>query len=167
MDEIAPGHVAIARVLGAWGPRGAVKVEPLAPPSVLSRGRTLRAAGQTHEIQDVQRSGRLLRLKLTGIDDREAAKGLRGRFLEVPEGDLDPLPPREYYRFQLLGLIVRSTDGQELGRVVDVLTAPENDVYVTRGTDREVLIPAVDDVVQDIDLDTGVITVEIIPGLLP
>ena len=166
MDEIAPGYVAIARVLGAWGSRGAIKVEPLAPPNVLSRGRTLRAARQTYEIQDVQRSGRLLRLKLAGIDDREAAKGLRDRFLEVPESDLDPLPPGEYYRFQILGLIVRSTDGQELGRVVDVLTAPENDVYVTRGADREILIPAVDDVVQDIDLHAGVIFVEIVPGLL-
>ena len=167
MEEIAPGHVAIARVLGAWGARGAIKVEPMAPPSVLSRGRKLRAAGQTREVQDVQRSGRHLRLKLAGIDDRELAQQLRNRFLEVPESDLDPLPPGEYYRFQILGLLVRSTDGQELGSVVDVLSAPENDVYVTRGADREILIPAIDDVVQHIDLEAGVIIVDIVPGLLP
>jgi 16S rRNA processing protein RimM len=124
-------------------------------------------SGQGREIQEVQRSGRHLRLKLTGIDDREAAKALRDVFIEVLERDLDPLPPGEYYRFQLLGLTVRSIDGQELGRVVDVLAAPENDVYVTRGDKGDVLIPAVDDVVRDIDLSSGVIVVEIVSGLLP
>jgi len=124
LDEIAPGYVAIARILGAWGPRGAVKVEPLAPPSVLSRGRMLRAAGQPHEIQDVQRSGRLLHVKLTGIEDREAAGRLRNTFLQVLEAELDPLPSGQYYRFQLLGLMVRSSDGQDLGPITDVLTAP-------------------------------------------
>ena len=167
MDEIAPGYVAIARVLCAWGPRGAVKAEPLAPPSVLSRGRKLRAAGQTHEIQDAQRSGRFLHIKLIGIEDREAAGRLQNKFLQVPEAELDPLPTGQYYRFQLLGLMVRSSDGQDLGPITDVLTAPENDVYVVRGTYGEVLIPAVDDVVLAVDLDERLITVEIVPGLLP
>jgi 16S rRNA processing protein RimM len=167
LEEITPGQVAVARVLGAWGPRGAIKVEPLAPPKVLSRGRKLRADGQTFEIRDVQRSGRLLRLKLAGIDDREVAGRLRDKFLQIPEAELEPLPPGEFYRFQLLGLMVQSNAGQDLGPITDVLTAPENDVYVVHGAYGEVLIPAVDDVVLAIDLDARVVTVEIVPGLLP
>lgn len=167
MDEIAPGYVAIARVLGAWGPRGAVKAQPLAPAGVLSRGRRLRAAGQTHEIQYAQRSGRLVHVKLVGIEDREAAGRLRDKFLQVPETELDPLPAGQFYRFQLLGLLVRSNDGHDLGPIIDVLTAPENDVYVVQGANGEVLIPAVDDVVLAVDLDARVVTVEVVPGLLP
>lgn len=123
--------------------------------------------GRQYEVQDVKQSGRFLHVKLAGIEDREAAARLRDKFLQVPETELDPLPPGQYYRFQLLGLMVRSSDGQDLGPITDVLTAPENDVYVVRGAYGEVLIPAVDDVVLAVDLDARVVTVEIVPGLLP
>lgn len=166
MDELAPGYVAVGRVLGASGTRGAMKVELLAPATVLTPGRTVWAAGRQCKIQHIRQGGRFFHLRLAGIDDREAAARLRDRFLQVPETDLNPLPSGEYYRFQLLGLMVRASNGRDLGRVVDVLSAPENDVYVARSPHGEVLIPAVDDVVQNVDLDTGVITVEIVPGLL-
>ena len=159
--------MAVARVLGARGTSGALNVQSLAPPAVLVRGRTVWTAGRQHEVQDVKRSGRFLLIKLAGIEDREAAGRLRDKFLEIPETGLDPLPPGQYYRFQLLGVMVRSSDGQDLGPITDLLTAPENDVYVVRGAYGEVLIPAVDDVVLGIDLGARVVTVEIVPGLLP
>ena len=167
MDQVAPGYVAVARVLGARGTSGALNVQSLAPPAVLVRGRTVWTAGRQYEIQDVKASGRFLQVKLAGIDDRETAGRLRDKFLEIPETGLDPLPPGQYYRFQLLGLMVRSSDGQDLGPITDVLTVPENDVYIVRGAYGEVLIPAIDDVVLAVDLDARVVTVEIVPGLLP
>ena len=167
MDQVAPGYVAVARVLGARGTSGALNVQSLAPPTVLVRGRTVWTAGRQYEVQDVKRSGRFLHVKLAGIEDRETAGRLRDKFLQVPETGLDPLPPGQYYRFQLLGLMVRSSDGQDLGPITDLLTAPENDVYVVRGAYGEVLIPAIDDVVLAVDLDARVVTVEIVPGLLP
>jgi 16S rRNA processing protein RimM len=167
LDEVATGYVAVARVLGAWGVKGALKVEPLAPPEALAPGRKVRAAGQEREIRQAQRSGKFMRLTIAGIEDREAAATLRDTVLQVRETDLPPLPDDEYYRFQLLGLSVVGAGGEELGRVTDVISAPENDVYVVQGEHGEVLIPAVDDVVQDIDLATGRITVEVVPGLLP
>jgi len=106
-------------------------------------------------------------VKLAGIEDRETAAKLRDKFLQVPETALDPLPPGQYYRFQLLGLMVQSSEGQDLGPITDILTAPENDVYIVRGACGELLIPAVDDVVLSVDLDARVVTVEIVPGLLP
>ena len=106
-------------------------------------------------------------MKLAAVDTREKAQALRGEYLQAREVDLPALPEGEYYRFQLVGLAVRSFDGRELGRVTDVLSAPENDIYVVSGPSGEVLIPAVDDVVHDVNLSGGVITVEIVPGLLP
>jgi 16S rRNA processing protein RimM len=167
LDQVAPGYVAVARVLGARGTSGALNVQSLAPPTVLVRGRTVWTDGRQYEVQDVKRSGRFLLIKLAGIEDCEAAARLRDKFLQVPETGLDPLPPGQYYRFQLLGLMVRSSDGQDLGPITNVLTAPENDVYVVRGAYGEVLIPAIDDVVLAVDLDARVVTVEIVPGLLP
>jgi 16S rRNA processing protein RimM len=167
LEEVDPDFVTVARVLGAWGVRGAVKVEPLAPKQVLSDGRTVYVAGQPLRIKDGQRSGRFVRLTLDGVESREAAAALRNSALQVPESDLDPLPEGQFYRFQLLGLRVIGAGGEELGRVTDVFSAPENDVYVVQGDRGEVLIPAIDDVVQEIDLKAGEITIEIIPGLLP
>jgi 16S rRNA processing protein RimM len=82
------------------------------------------------------------------------------------EDSLPTLPEGEFYRFQLLGLRVVSTEGQELGTIEDVFSTPENDVYVVRGESGEVLIPAVEDVVTAIDLEARLVTVEVIPGLL-
>jgi 16S rRNA processing protein RimM len=167
MEEVAPGFVAVARVLGAWGLKGALKVEPLAPPRVLVPGRTVRVAGQDREILHAQRGGKFTRLMLAGIEDRDAAAALRDKRLQIPESELEPLPEGQYYRFQILGMRVLGAAGEELGRVTDVISAPENDVYVVQAQTGEVLIPAVDDVVQDIDLEAGVITIEVVPGLLP
>jgi 16S rRNA processing protein RimM len=154
-------------VLGAWGVRGAVKVEPLAPERVLSQGRTVHVEGRQLSIRHAQRSGRFVRLAFDGVETRESAAALRSKALQVPESDLEPLPEGQYYRFQLVGLRVVGAGGEDLGRVTDVISAPENDVYVVQGENREVLIPAIDDVVQNIDLAAGVITIEVVPGLLP
>jgi 16S rRNA processing protein RimM len=167
LDDIAPGFVAVARVLGAWGVHGEIKIEPLAPESVLAPGRTVRAGRQDHTIEESRGTGGPLLLKLSGVDTREAARALHGKYLAAPERTLEPLTEGEYYRFQLLGLAVRSIDGAELGRVADVFSTPHNDVYVVDGPHGEVLLPAVDDVIRSVNLTEGVITVDIIPGLLP
>ncbi len=176
MPDVAPGHVAVGRVVSAWGARGDLKVEPLAglpppqahgPPDPLAPGRSVSLGGQTRIVQHSRRRGQLLYVKLSGIDDREAALALRGQYLQVPQSDLEPLGQGQYYRFQLVGLSVRSTEGESLGRVVRVLTTPSNDVFVVDGPLGEVLIPAIEDIVKEIDLQAGAMTVEVVPGLLP
>ena len=167
MDEIFPGYVAAGRLLRVRGVRGEVLVEPLAPHESLSAGTGVTVSGREYKIERARSEGRFLRVKLAGVNTRENAQALRGAYLQVREADLAALPEGEYYRFQLIGLNVNSVDGRSLGQVTDVLSAPENDIYVVSGPSGEVLIPAVDDVVQDIDLSAGYITIEIIPGLLP
>jgi 16S rRNA processing protein RimM len=167
LDEIRGGYVAIGRVLGAWGVRGDLKIQPLAPQSALLAGHSVSIARSEYTIERSDASGRFVRLKIAGVDNREEAQLLRGAYLQAREEDLKPLPDGEYYRFQLVGLAVICIDGRNLGRVVDVISAPENDVYVVKGPDGEVLIPAIDDVVQEIDLKNETISIETIPGLLP
>ncbi len=164
--EVPEGYVAVGRVLGAWGARGDVKVEPLSPAPVLAAGREVTVAGRRAAIQRCYRRGRLLHLKLAGLDDRAAAVAVRDEYLQVREDDLEALPEGEYYRFQLIGLLVVDTDGRDLGRIKEVLSTPENDVFVVNGSLGEILIPAVDEIVRRIDPAAGQVIVEIVPGLL-
>jgi len=106
-------------------------------------------------------------IRLSGIDSATAAEALRQRFLEVPEEELKPLSEGEYYQFQIVGLDVRTTEGQPLGKVTQILSTASNDVFVVRGEGGELLIPALEDVIKAIDLDGGWMEVELVEGLLP
>ena len=168
MEEVPPGYVAIGRVGAPWAGRGAVKVVPLAASRELfSPGRSVTVSGQRRVIASARWQKGMVYLRLSGIDDSDAAGELRGQLLAIPESDLQPLPKGHYYRFQLIGLAVISTDGEELGRVTDVLSTGANDVYVVHGDRGEVLLPATDEVVREIDLETGRMLIEALPGLLP
>jgi 16S rRNA processing protein RimM len=158
--------VAVGRVIGAWGVRGDLKVEPLAPPAAFKPGRTVHLGGIEFTIERSRRTARLLYLKLSGIDDRERAADERGRYLQVPEAALEPPGEDTYYWYQLIGLHVVSTAGEELGQISEIITTGGNDVFVVRGPRGELLIPAIDDVVQEIDIPAGRMLIEPISGLL-
>jgi 16S rRNA processing protein RimM len=168
MEEVPPGHVAIGRAGAPWGVRGAITVLPLTDRrQQFAAGRTVSVAGERRTIASARWQKGVVHLRLSGIDTRDAASTLRERLLTIPESELDPLPEGQYYRFQLIGLAVVSTDGEELGHVTEVLSTGANDVYVVRGARGELLLPATDEVVREIDLEAGRILIEPLPGLLP
>ena len=154
-------------VVGPWGVRGEVKVEVMtAFLDRFSAGEEVYVKGHPLKIEGAKwHRGRII-LKLTTVDSIEAAGKLRGLFLEIPESKLHPLSENEYYHFQLMGLEVWSTEGKLLGEVADILATGSNDVYVVRGEQGELLIPAVEDVVKSVELDKGRIIVKLIEGLL-
>lgn len=78
----------------------------------------------------------------------------------------NPLPEGQYYHHQIIGLQVRTTRGEYIGDIIDILSGQSNDNYIVRGATGEILIPAIADVVRSIDLDEGIITIEAIEGLL-
>ena len=77
-----------------------------------------------------------------------------------------PLPEREYAYVQIIGLQVITTQGELIGTISDIITGQSNDNYVVRSDKGEILIPAIEDVVQSINLDEGCVTIEAIEGLL-
>ena len=105
-------------------------------------------------------------MKLKGIDDRNAAERLRGRILFVDEAHRAKLPKGQYFVHDVLGLAVREEGGTDLGTVADVLRYPASDVYVVRGDRGEILIPAVKEFVQSVDLGARTMTVRLIEGML-
>jgi 16S rRNA processing protein RimM len=72
----------------------------------------------------------------------------------------------EFFHHQIVGLRVETTDGEQLGKVAEVLETGADDVYVVRGNLGEILLPAISDVVERIDLAEGRMTVRLLPGLL-
>jgi 16S rRNA processing protein RimM len=167
-ENASQGYVAVGRILGPWGLQGDLKVEPLTDfPERFAAGCSLYVEGVSYAIEGCRWHKGKVYIKLSGIDDATAAGALRQRFLEVPEEELKPLSEGEYYQFQIVGLEVRTTEGQPLGKVAQILSTGSNDVFVVHGEGGELLIPALDDIVKAIDLDGGWMEVELVEGLLP
>ena len=165
-QAIRDGFVAVGRILGAWGVRGDIKVAPLAPAEVLAKGRTVHLDAVPRVIERSRPHDNILHLKLAGIDNREAAAGLRGHYLELPESGLPHPGTDTYYHYQLIGLRVVTTTGEELGEITEIISTAGNDVFVVRNRKREVLIPGIEDVVQEVDIAGGRMVIEPLPGLL-
>ena len=152
-------RLAVARVLGAKGLAGALRIEPLTDhPERLAAGESIWIEDEpdSRTILEAGFGGRVPFLRLEGISDRDEAEGLAGRYLEAPPS---PLPPDTYYWHQLIDLVAVNEAGQELGRVVEIFRAGENEVYRIEGPGGELLVPALRDVVRSIDLAAGRIVV--------
>ncbi len=111
--------------------------------------------------------GRVLLVKLDGVDDRDQAALLTGLDLAVNEADLPELDDDEVYLHDLLGLEVVDEQGQSLGRFENFLDTAEHEVWVVaHPSGKEILLPAVDEVILSVDLEAGTITVDPPEGLL-
>jgi 16S rRNA processing protein RimM len=106
-------------------------------------------------------------LWLEGVDTRSRAQELAGLKVLGDRRRFPRLPPGEFYWFEVLGLsVVNEADGALLGHLDHIIPTPGHDVYVVRQGEREVLLPAVEEVIVDIDLEAGVIKVLPPLGLL-
>lgn len=122
---------------------------------------------QTYPLQSWRPHGRVLLFKLSGVDDRDQAALLTGRDLAVTEADLPELGEDEVYLHDLIGLEVLDQQGNSLGRFDHFVDTAEHEVWVVlHPSGREILLPAVDEVVLEADLAAGTITVNPPEGLL-
>ena len=104
-------------------------------------------------------------LALEGYENRDAVEALRGEWLQVPEDEAIPLAEGELFLYQLMGLQVKTNTGELLGEISEIIETPANNVFVVKGVQGERLIPDIDDVVQDVDVEQGVVTVTLLPGM--
>jgi 16S rRNA processing protein RimM len=108
--------------------------------------------------------GRVL-VTFEGVSDRDQADALRGSYLFVPASESPSLPEGEYWPHQLIGCDVVAEGRGSLGALTEVIHTPANDVWVVRGGDGETLVPALRDVVLEVDLQGRRIVVRQVPGL--
>jgi 16S rRNA processing protein RimM len=106
---------------------------------------------------------------LEHMSSRDDAERLRGATFFLPEDELAPLSDGEYYSYQILGLEVVTDEGERLGTITKIFTAGAHDVYEVTDTTglkpREILIPAIDQVIENIDLKAKKMTIKKLRGL--
>lgn len=166
-----PEYLELGRIVRPHGIRGEMVLEAnsellpgLAPGTVIF-------CGQDKKKLVVERirphRGRLL-LKVETIADRNQAEPLRQQALYLRSDQVDPLPEGSYYYWQIMGLEVYTEAGARLGVVKHIIETGANDVYVLQNDDgQEILIPAIEEVIRQVDLESERITIHLLPGLIP
>jgi 16S rRNA processing protein RimM len=145
-----------------------MKVEPFTTRlEHFAAGESLWIEGVPYEVESLRQQKGFVLLKLAGVASREAAEELRGRFLSLPEEALEPLPEDEYYAYQIVGLEVYEQDGEHLGKVTELFPTGSNDVYVVEGPRGRILVPAIEDVVVELDVAGGKMVVSLMDGMFP
>jgi 16S rRNA processing protein RimM len=164
-----PRWVAVGRVTRTHGVKGEVAVLPLSEiSSRFEPGSTL-FLDERRDLPLIVESSRPHRQRLLvafrEIGDRTAADGLRGHYLFVPTASTPPLPEGAYWTHELVGCEVVTDEGRVLGRVHEIIHTQANDVWAIRGEQGEVLIPALKDVVREVDPGGRRIVIGEVPGL--
>jgi 16S rRNA processing protein RimM len=170
---MGPGRsVTVGHVTKPQGLKGEVRVSLFdGSVDMFSRLRRMTAVKQGEPLravtlEAVRTHGRTVVARFIEATDRAAAESLVGCDLEVPEEDIPRLPSGEFYTYQLEGLEVVTESGEPLGTLEEVLGMPAHDVYVVREGDREVMLPATEEVIKEIDLEKGRVVVHLLEGLL-
>jgi 16S rRNA processing protein RimM len=165
MDEPT---VVVGRITKAHGLRGEVTVQVFSdnPDRFAEGARVYLEDGRELRVLASRWTGSRLLVVFEGVVDRDAADRLRGRSLVVPRSMLPELSDGEYWPHELIGCEVVTEAGRSLGRVSDVIENPANDLWAAVDEDGvETLIPAIREVVVDVDLASGRIRVRELPGL--
>lgn len=171
----ATSRVRIGKIVGAHGVSGTLRIHPLTdfPERFLDMERLyVEKPGKPPRELEIQRAsshdgkGQIL-VKATGVEDRDEAEALSGWFVTVLPEERVALPDGEYWIDSLIGLkAVDAGSGDCLGVVEDVMPTGGNDVYLVRTAEGDVrMIPAIGDVVREIDISSGVMRVALIEGL--
>jgi 16S rRNA processing protein RimM len=165
-------YVRIGKILGAHGVRGRCRAVSYAESAEIfsSDGNFYFQDAQQgmipFEILAVNAQPRRLLLQIENVDDRKAAQALAGKDIWIKKSDLPTTEEGTYYWFDLIGLTVITTAGAILGKLEKILTTGSNDVYVVRNTEgREILVPALETVVVEVDVEQKQMRVDLPEGL--
>jgi 16S rRNA processing protein RimM len=165
-----PAFLVVGKLRHTHGVSGEILMQVITDfPERLKTGMTV-YVGEQHRperIRSQRNHGQGLLLAFEGYTSPEAMTELRNTLVYVPAANRPLLPEGEYYHHQLLGLRVIGEDGGELGRVHEILSTAAHDIYVVRAEGGpEILLPAIEDVILEIDLANGMMRVHLLPGLI-
>ncbi len=165
-------NLEIGQIVNTFGIRGFVKVVPyvddierydeLKKVYIKSKNRKTE-----YEVEEVKYQKNMVLLKLKGIDRIEEAEKLRNAFLEVDRENAIDLEEGEYFIADLIGLQVITDEGEQLGKIEDIYNTGSSDIYVVKDKlGKQILLPAIEEVIKEISIEENKITVHIIEGLI-
>ena len=165
------GYVLIGKIVGVHGLKGTNKFKSYAESlSVFYPGQSILIRDNRNRETSVEldwiksHTGTPL-ISFKGVTDRDRAEALIGAELFIPETELPELDEDTYYWFELIGIEVYNTQEDYLGQITSIFPTGSNDVYVVKDKTKEVLIPALESVVIDIDLELKRMRVDLPEGL--
>ena len=165
-------YLEIGQIVNTFGIKGMVKVKPFTDNierfNNLEKIYIKNKSGQTeYKIQEVKYHKNMVLIKFEGIENPEQADLLRNSYLIVDRETEEPLEAGRYYIVDMIGLDVFTDDNEYLGKLEDIYNTGSNDIYVVKNElGKQVLLPAIEDVIKNIDMDSKKVIVHLIPGLV-
>jgi 16S rRNA processing protein RimM len=168
-----PRLVPVGKIVRTHGLRGALKIFPYGETLGLQKPGAkfhLYSASGDRDLAltlvSLRHQGRHCVAQFAEFQDIDAAQRVVDREILVPEECLPPALEGEYYHYQLIGLRVETAAGEDMGVLRGIIETGGNDVYVVDHSTREILIPAIAEVILDVDLQGGRMIIEPPEGLL-
>ena len=165
-------YLEVGQIVNTNGLKGLLKINPFTDD--ITRFERLKTILVEHkkellefEIESVRYQKKQVLLKLKGIDTIEEAEKYREDYLKINRNKEEKLPEDTYYIVDLIGLDIYTENGELLGKLDDIFSTGSNDVYVVKNSEgKQILLPAISDVIKNIDLKQKKIVVNLIEGLL-
>lgn len=152
-----PAFLVLGKLRRAHGVKGEIPLEIYTQMLELLDPEKTVLVGENYQpftIEQTRWKNELLLIKFAEIQDRTAASELTNKLVYVESSQLPPLPEGDFYFHELIGLDVYEPDGHYLGVLVEIIETGANDVYLIRNdADEEVLIPATEEMILEIDPD--------------
>ena len=165
-------NLEIGQIVNTFGIKGMVKVKPFTDDirrfDELKTVYVEKNGNQTeYEIEEVKYHKDMVLIKFKGIDKVEQAEMLRNSYLTVSRDSVEKLEEGRYYIVDLLGLEVYTDEQILLGTLEDIFNTGSNDIYVVKDKQgKQILLPAIQDVIKQIDIENQKIIVHLLPGLI-
>ena len=162
----------IGQIVNTSGLKGVLKIKPFTDDiKKFSNLKTIYIKtknGLTEfKIEQVRYVKNMVMLKLAGIDIVEEAEKYRNLYIKVLRDQEEELEEGSYYVVDILGCKVNTDANQELGKIVDVFQTGSNDVYVVKDEQgKQILLPAIKQVIKNVDIKNKIITVHLLEGLV-
>ena len=160
--------VVIGQALKPFGVKGEIRIRPFTESFyAFEQSSSLVFNESRYTVANMRRHKGTILVTLEGIDAPEDAARLTGSLVSTRVENLPPKEEDEYYWFELLGMKVLTVDALDLGEIVQIIATGANDVLSVMGPYGEVLLPMVDEVVVEVDIENGTMIVDPLDGMIP
>ena len=165
-------YLEIGQIVNTFGIKGMVKVKPFTDDitrfdrlkKVYIENKTIK---KEYEIEEVKYHKDMVLIKFKGIENPEQANLLRDTYLLIDRENEKPLEEGTYYIVDMIGLDVYTEEGESLGKLEDIFNTGSNDIYVVKDElGKQILLPAISDVIKQIDMENRKMIVHLISGLI-
>lgn len=165
-------YLEIGQIVNTQGLKGEVKINPFTDD--IKRFSKLKKiyveidnVKQKLEIEKVRYVKNVVVVKFIGLNTIENVQIFKGKYVFIDETDKLQLPEDTYYITDLIGAkVIDNSTNNEIGIITDVFSTGSNDVYIVKSYDKEILIPAIKEVVINVDIKSKRITINMIEGLI-